>query len=558
MSSPSLRALPLFAGAPSSAPAISFGLDSRGAILVPAIVMGALLTGMLFYVAAAGDAIIFRTQLQDAADTTAFTSAVWHAKGMNIIAVINILMALLLCVIVLFHVLEVICLVVALIPGVGSISMTVFRTLVQLEEKVSNGIGTGLHVLKITQQGVTVVVPYIAAFDAKRTPTAADTVWPGSMALLPVPVDKVFGQDKTRSPEKGPAALPVQDADFGTLCARATKVIPEQIMELIDKFADKAPFFLKGLLESGLKSIWGAIEGPIDTLAEAGDGLMCQPVNEIIAALAEKVAGTVEKGVSDKACGQEADDKAEDDRKKAEAANAIPNPDGTHKPPLKPASEAEKKNAKKQRDKQVGGCGSEVAAAISKSTNITVPPAAVWSAAANGNVFMHVWSRVSGTPHMFNRDSQFVAMADRGRMPTVTPSNVAVAEAEFYVDCSDAWSACSDDAMWAPNWTARMRRFRWPTEELAKMGKETVLNGGSVLEDVVFEQGEQFLADMIGKKAGGYAGEAIASFIITQVRKWDYFDKLVEKANEAIKDGAEAAGLGDLLEMRNPDEKRIH
>lgn len=526
---------------------------------MPAIVMGALLTGMLFYVAAAGDAIIFRTQLQDAADTTAFTSAVWHAKGMNIIAVINILMALLLCVIVLFHVLEVICLVVALIPGVGAISMTVFRTLVNLEEKVSKGIGEGLHVLKITQQGVTVVVPYIAAFDAKRTPTAAETVWPASMALIPVPADKfLFGQDKPRSPQNGPAALPVQDADFGTLCARATKVIPEQIMELIDKFADKAPWPFEAVLRGGLERIWGALEGPIDTLAESGDGLMCQPVNHIIAALAEKVAGTVQDDVADKACGQEADDKTEEERKQAEAENAVPNADGTKKPPLKEPTAAEKRGAKQKRDTQVDGCATNVVGELAKSTDISVPPAAVWSAAANGNVFMHSWSRVSGTPRMFSHDAQFVAMADRGRMPTVTPSHVAVAEAEFYVDCSDKWSACSDDAMWAPNWTARIRRFRWPTEELAKLGKETVLNAGSVLQEVAFEQGQQFLEDMISKQTGDYAGEAISSLIVTQVRKWDYFDQLVQKANEAIKDAADAAGLGDLLEMRDPDQKRIH
>jgi hypothetical protein len=525
---------------------------------VPAIVMGALLTGALFYVAAVGDAIIFRTQLQDAADTTAFTSAVWHAKGMNIVAVINILMSLLLCIIVLFHVLEVICLVIALIPGVGSIAMGVFRTLVNLEEKVSKGVGEGLHVLKITQQGVTVVVPYIAAFDAKRTPTAADSVWPGSMALLPVPLDHMLGQGKTRSPDKGPAALPVQDADFGTLCARATNVIPDQIAELIEKFGDSHGGLVGWALKKGLNATWGALKGPINTLAEAGDGLLCQPVNHIIAALAEKVAGTVDKEVAGKACGGEADTDSADKQKQAEAENAIPNADGTKKPPLKKPTQAEQKDAKKKRDTQVDGCAASVVSSLSKSTDIAVFPAAVWSPASNGNVFMHTWSRVSGSPRMFNTDTQLIAIADARRAPSVTPSNVAVAEAEYYVDCTDKWSACQDDALWAPNWTARMRRFRWPTEEIAKIGKETVLNAGTVLQEVVFEQGQEFLADLIGSKTGAFAGEAISNLIITQVRKWDYFDKLVERANEAIKDGADAAGLGDLLEMRNPDEKRIH
>lgn len=525
---------------------------------MPAIVMGALLTGMLFYVAAVGDAIIFRTQLQDAADTTAFTSAVWHARGMNIVAVINILMALLLCVIVLFHVAEVICLVVALIPGAGAVTMPIFRTLVQLEEKVSKGIGEGLHVLKITQQAVTVVVPYIAAFDAKRTPTAADTVWPGSMALLPVPMDKVFGQDKTRSPEKGPAALPVQDSDFGELCAHATIILPEQILELLNKFADKAPWPFGGLVRTGLNKTWDAVSGPIETLAESGDGILCQPVNHLIAALAEKVAGTVQDNVAEKACGQEQDDQAENERKAAEEENAKPNPDGSKKPPLKEPSESEKRSAKKKRDTAASGCASDVVGELSKSTDISVPPAAVWSAAANGNVFMHSWSRVSGSPRMWSGDSQFIAMADSGRRPTVTPNTAAVAMAEYYVDCEGTWSECSGDALWAPNWTARMRRFRWPTEELAKMGKEAVLNGGTVLSDVAFDQGEEFLADLIGKRAGEYGGEAIASFVVEQVRKWEFFDKLVDKANNAIQEGADAAGLGQLLEMRKPDEKRIH
>jgi hypothetical protein len=270
------------------------------------------------------------------------------------------------------------------------------------------------------------------------------------------------------------------------------------------------------------------------------------------------VAGTVDKDVAGKACGQEADDATTEAQQKAEAENNIPNPDGTKKPPLKQPTAAEKRDSKNKRDKQVGGCASDVVGELSKSTDISVPPAMVWTAAANGNAFMHAWSRVSGTPRMFNHDSQFVAMADRGRTPTVTPSTVAVAEAEYYVDCEDKWSACQDDAMWAPNWTARMRRFRWPTEELAKMGKETVLNGGTVLQDVVFDQGQQILADLIGKKTGEFGGEAISNLIITQVRKWDYFDKLVQKANEAIKEGADAAGLGELLEIRNPDEKRIH
>src|SRR5256885_13432557 len=100
----------------------SLARDARGAILVPAIVMGSLLVGALFYVAAAGDAIIFRTQLQDAADTTAFTTAIWHAKGMNMIALLNIFMSLLLFVVVILHFIELLCFVIGFVPGVGAVA----------------------------------------------------------------------------------------------------------------------------------------------------------------------------------------------------------------------------------------------------------------------------------------------------------------------------------------------------------------------------------------------------------------------------------------------------
>lgn len=521
---------------------------------MPAIVMGALLTGALFYVAAAGDAIIFRTQLQDAADTTAFTSAVWHAKGMNIIAVINILMSLLLCVIVLFHVLEVICLVVALIPGVGAIAMGVFRTLVQFETNAARGIKPALQVLSVTQKGVNVVVPYIAAFDAKRQPTAAETVWPMSLALLPTPVDTLLGQ-QMRMPEFAPAALPVTEDDFGVLCARATAVIPEQIMELIEKFGDKAPWPIDSLLKDGLMGTWNAIKDPINTLAEAGDGLLCQPVNNIIARFAEIVAGTVSSTVASDACGQASDDRAEEQRQ--QAANT-PNPDGTPRTPPPPPTEAERRQDRRRRQGEIDGCASGVTGDLSRGTDISVPPAMVWEAASNGNVFMHTWSRVSGTPRLLSGDMRLISLAGNGAAPQVRPSTVAVAMAEYYVDCEGVWSECQEDAMWAPNWTARMRRFRWPQEELEKIGKETVLNGGTVLQDVAFEQGEEALGNLIGRATGDWAGEVISELVISKVREWEYLDTLVDKANQAIADGVEAAGLSEMLEIRDEEDKRIH
>ena len=77
--------------------------DSRGAILVIGVVAGALLVGALWHVAGIGDAIAWRERAQDAADAGAFENAVWHARGMNVIVAINIVMSLVLAVLVIWR-----------------------------------------------------------------------------------------------------------------------------------------------------------------------------------------------------------------------------------------------------------------------------------------------------------------------------------------------------------------------------------------------------------------------------------------------------------------------
>ena len=72
--------------------------DERGAIMVMGIFMCACLVGILWYLAGIGDAIVFRERLQEGADATAFTAAVLHARGMNLLVMINLIMACILAV----------------------------------------------------------------------------------------------------------------------------------------------------------------------------------------------------------------------------------------------------------------------------------------------------------------------------------------------------------------------------------------------------------------------------------------------------------------------------
>lgn len=67
--------------------------DQAGATMVMGVFIAALLVGMIYYVWGVGDAVMHRERMQDASDTAAFSAAVIHARGMNMLALLNMIMA---------------------------------------------------------------------------------------------------------------------------------------------------------------------------------------------------------------------------------------------------------------------------------------------------------------------------------------------------------------------------------------------------------------------------------------------------------------------------------
>lgn len=61
--------------------------------MVMGVFVAALLVGMVYYVWGIGDAVMHRERMQDASDTAAFSAAVIHARGMNMLALLNMIMA---------------------------------------------------------------------------------------------------------------------------------------------------------------------------------------------------------------------------------------------------------------------------------------------------------------------------------------------------------------------------------------------------------------------------------------------------------------------------------
>jgi len=67
--------------------------DEGGAIMVIGVFMAVLLVGFMYYVIGVGETIFYRERMADAGDAGAWAAAVMHARGMNAIVLINMVMA---------------------------------------------------------------------------------------------------------------------------------------------------------------------------------------------------------------------------------------------------------------------------------------------------------------------------------------------------------------------------------------------------------------------------------------------------------------------------------
>src|SRR3569832_1877503 len=89
------RAGPSLCGTPAGAGTASGGLyrNQDGAIMVIGGFIAIVLVGLLFYVSGVASVCFRRERMQDAADAVALATAIGHARGMNLIVFINLVMA---------------------------------------------------------------------------------------------------------------------------------------------------------------------------------------------------------------------------------------------------------------------------------------------------------------------------------------------------------------------------------------------------------------------------------------------------------------------------------
>jgi hypothetical protein len=168
--------------------------DDRGAIVVLGLFFTCFLIGACWFIFGIGNAIAYRENLQNAADAGAFAGAVYDARGMNLLAMLNIVMGVLLAILVVAHVVQLGVFAVAAaacdaciaVPYCGcgcgwDVCPDSCSTMDSTNNAVSN-IDTGVHdalkVLHYLEIGVAVGWPWVAA--GKSTSAGAYYTYPNT------------------------------------------------------------------------------------------------------------------------------------------------------------------------------------------------------------------------------------------------------------------------------------------------------------------------------------------------------------------------------------------
>ena len=193
--------------------------------MVMGVFMCVLLVGALWYIAGVGDALIYRERMQEAADSAAFSAAIIQARGMNIIVMINLLMAAILAIRVAINMLKMLCTVLAavfwgisLIPfcewaaAPAGVLTDAADELYNLDQSISPAINAALQGLNGAWTAISYATPALADLRA-RWRWRGSTAHPSRRLLESLPLSGDLPPMTIK--------LPVEDGSLDKLCDEA-------------------------------------------------------------------------------------------------------------------------------------------------------------------------------------------------------------------------------------------------------------------------------------------------------------------------------------------------
>lgn len=183
--------------------------------MVVGVFMSAFLVGCLWYIIGLGDAAIYREYMQDGADATVYAAAVYQARGMNIIAMLNLIMAAVLAVLVALKIAQVLLIIANVVScalaliGIGIPFCTAttnaqqpLQNLINTTTKIVHTVLKGLY---IAESAVAVAMPFVAEVKsvmvAKSYAPTVDGGFMVSISLVPGHVTKFLGDIGSKKDE---------------------------------------------------------------------------------------------------------------------------------------------------------------------------------------------------------------------------------------------------------------------------------------------------------------------------------------------------------------------
>jgi hypothetical protein len=238
--------------------------DQRGNVMLLYVAAAMLLVGMLWAIIGTGARMVQKETIQSSADAAAFSAAVIKAKGLNIIAFCNLLMALLLAIIMIMRLIkgalmialgvciaacfdifggEVLC---ALAPEVESAYNWYSNLVAQVEPRIMDA----MRGLAKVERAVNKTFPALSLVEAYRVGTNQQyqkNFGKGSLITVtwPLPV----GADMS---------LPTKDGTWDDLCTEARKEIG-QLVEIALSKIGLGP--VAGIIGSGISMLMGPLQG---------------------------------------------------------------------------------------------------------------------------------------------------------------------------------------------------------------------------------------------------------------------------------------------------------
>ncbi|MDP3276817.1 MAG: hypothetical protein Q8Q09_16575 [Deltaproteobacteria bacterium] len=199
--------------------------DESGAMMIIGLFFALFLVGALYYLLGIGASILYRERMQDAADSAAFAGAVLKARGMNLIALINIIIAALLAILIAIYASYLMLLALSIILA-GTCAASAFPPLAWLAftcaliQPAANGANALLRVYNSLRTPLTNMMK-LGNKAANAVAVAAPVVAAGASALR---VSTAYSPPATVGVSMGNppvGRLPARNAPFAETCRKA-------------------------------------------------------------------------------------------------------------------------------------------------------------------------------------------------------------------------------------------------------------------------------------------------------------------------------------------------